>query len=78
MSVTDLALRRGAEHLYRCGPRAIAEFLHQLGTSLDAQPAIKAQLEAWRTVNPATVGDVLTTYTNGRQFPPTLTEVPHE
>ncbi|MDT8262413.1 hypothetical protein WDZ11_00945 [Roseomonas mucosa] len=68
--------RPHAEHLHRLGPRALVEFLLELGRALDAAPAIQAQLEAWRSIDPALLRAVTETYCGGQQFPTTVQEVP--
>lgn len=46
--MTDLRLQRGAEHLAALGPRAIAEFLAELGRNHGIDQDILARLDRWR------------------------------
>ena len=73
---TFTRMQHGAEHLHRCGPRAVAEFLLELARDLAAEPAILAKLQAWRSLDPAMVRAVTDAWCGGRDFPPTLTRVP--
>jgi len=69
-SFSQLRLQRGAEHLYELGPRALAEFIAEIG---DAPGRLKAidQLAAYRRLSP----DMLRA-TGGSRFPRHLVEVP--
>ncbi len=56
-------LQRGAEHLHRCGPRAVAELLADVARRIGGGPAILAALADYQQITPsmlrATGGDRL-------------------
>ena len=57
----QLRLQRDAEHLHRCGPRAVAELLADVARRIGGGPAIAAALTEYRSLTPqklrATGGD---------------------
>ena len=61
----QLRLQRGAEHLHRCGPRAIAELLADVARRIGGGPAIIAALNDYQQITPA-----LLRATGGDRFPP--------
>jgi hypothetical protein len=69
-AVTDLRLRRGAEHLCRLGPRAVAELLAEIGTRHGIQNDLLRSLAAYRDLTPGVIRVV-----DGDTFPPYLSEV---
>jgi hypothetical protein len=75
LPVASLRLQRGAEHLYACGPRAIAEMLSELGEAKGVTPEILTLLDAWRGISPAAFRAVLDTCCGGRDFPPSVSVV---
>lgn len=70
-AVTDLRLRRGAEHLCRLGPRATAELLAELGARHGIRDEIARSLEAYRRLSPEMLH-----LAGADRFPPCLVEVP--
>ncbi len=48
-------LHRGAEHLHRLGPRAMAEFLAELGSRIGGTPACLSLLNEYRRLAPGQV-----------------------
>ncbi|MCK8788251.1 hypothetical protein M0638_28270, partial [Roseomonas sp. NAR14] len=51
-AVTDLRLRRGAEHVCRLGPRALAELLAEIGAQHGIHDEIVRALAAYQRVTP--------------------------
>jgi hypothetical protein len=72
----SLRLQRAAIHLHRMGPRALCELLTELVADEAAAPVVLDRLDAWMTLEPATVHAVLSRYCGGRSFPPVLVKVP--
>ena len=70
-----LRLQQGAEHLHTLGPRATAEFLHELAAQIGGMPATLALLTEYRRrLSPAMLALVA-----GDRFPPRpLRAVPAE
>ena len=61
-----LRLQRGAEHLHDLGPRAMAEFFHELAAQNGGMPATLALLNEYqRRLSPA-----MLTLVGGDRFPP--------
>ncbi|MGC9217233.1 hypothetical protein [Acidithiobacillus sp.] len=73
MTLDDLHLRRGAEHLCRLGPRALVGFLDALAEKIGGRPAAIHLLNEYRRMSP----DMLRV-TGGDRFPPRLRVVPKE
>jgi hypothetical protein len=48
----QLLLQSGAEHLHRCGPRAIAELLADVANRIGGGPAIIAALNDYQHITP--------------------------
>ena len=48
-------LHRGAEHLHRLGPRAMAEFLAELGNRIGGTPACLSLLNEYGRLSPGLV-----------------------
>ncbi len=48
-------LQRGAEHLHRLGPRAVAEFLAELGSRIGGTPACLSPLNEYGRLTPGKV-----------------------
>ena len=48
-------LHRGAEHLHRLGPRAVAEFLAELGGRIGGTPACLCLLNEYGRLSPGQV-----------------------
>src|SRR5260370_771949 len=51
----DPRLQRALEHLHRCGPRAVGEFITELLDAHDVPPAALDRALAWRRLDPALV-----------------------
>jgi hypothetical protein len=51
-------LQRGAEHLHRLGPRAMAEFLAELGSRIGGTPACLSLLNEYSRVTPGHANDM--------------------
>jgi hypothetical protein len=66
-----LRLQRGAEHLHTLGPRAVAEFLAEIGTHHGCFDDVLARLGVWRRLSPEVVRIV-----GGDRFPHRMYEVP--
>ncbi len=58
-------LHRGAEHLHRLGPRAVAEFLTELGSRIGGTPACLSLLNEYGRLTPGQVRAC-----GGDRFPP--------
>jgi hypothetical protein len=67
---TPLRYRRGAEHLCRLGPRAVAEFLAEIADAHGAESDVLHRRDDWRRLTPAMVGAA-----GADRFPPVLAEV---
>ncbi|WP_198374057.1 hypothetical protein [Neoroseomonas rubea] len=65
------SLARGAEHLHALGPRAIAEFLHEIAGAVaeGAEDVIADRLARWRRLDPCLLRAVLARHSAGREFP---------
>ena len=61
-----MRLERGAEHLHRCGPRAIAEVLAEVADSSGGTPYMLARLAAYE----ARLSPELLRAVGGDRFPP--------
>ncbi|MDJ0391363.1 hypothetical protein QMO56_24965 [Roseomonas sp. E05] len=72
-AITDLRLRRGADHLCRLGTRAVAELLAEIGGRHGIQEEILQALAAYQRLSPEMVRTAA-----GDRFPPHLVEVPRE
>jgi hypothetical protein len=46
-TLSTLRLQRGCEHLHGLGPRALAEFLNELGGRIGGRPCIAGLLAEW-------------------------------
>lgn len=57
------------------GPRALAEFLRDLGERTGTSDEIAAMLAAYRRLDPVMLGAVLTQFAGTRQFPPAIQAV---
>ena len=65
-------LQRGAEHLHRLGPRAIAEALKEIGDTADCLSGVLELLDAWRAQpTRETIAAV-----GADRFPPEIAAVP--
>ncbi len=73
--MTSPHLARGAEHLCRLGPRAVAEFLAEVGAATGTEAAIAEHLARWRRLDPHMLRAVLDSTTGGQQFPRRLVVV---
>ena len=51
----EARLHRGAEHLHRLGPRAVAEFLAELGSRIGGTPACLCLLNEYGRLSPGQV-----------------------
>ncbi len=61
-----MRLESGAIHLHACGPRAIAEFLAEIGATIGGTPCIMGKLEQYkRRLSPELLRAV-----GGDRFPP--------
>jgi hypothetical protein len=70
---TELRLQRGAEHLHRLGPRAIAELLAEIGHRADCLDDVLEVLGRYR----AGLTPELLRQVGGDRFPPSVPrEVP--
>ncbi|WP_158287544.1 hypothetical protein [Falsiroseomonas bella] len=76
MPDASLRLQRGAEHLAELGPRAIAEFLAEIGAAHGIGDDIAARLDIWRRLRPAMLRAVLQRFAGGRSFPARLAVAP--
>ena len=70
-AVTDLRLRRGAEHVCRLGPRALAELLAEIGAQHGIHDEIVRALAAYQRVTPGMLRAA-----GGDRFPVQIQEVP--
>jgi hypothetical protein len=70
-----LRLRRGAEHLHRLGPRAVAEFLAEVGRECRYEAVILDRLDVWRALHLDMLAAVLGHFCGGREFPPVVSVV---
>jgi hypothetical protein len=66
----------GAEFLFKLGQRGIVEFVGEDAIRHNHVGATLAQFDRWRRLHPDTLAEVLSLYSNGRQFAPRLTVVP--
>ncbi|MCB4820751.1 hypothetical protein [Roseicella aerolata] len=66
-----LRLWRGAEHVHRLGPRALAELLAEIGAAHGCSAAILERLAAYRRLSPGMIR-----VAGADAFPPVLREVP--
>ena len=73
-TLIDLRLQRGAEHLHRLGPRAIAGYLGDLSRRIGGLPAALGLLAEYET---KLTPDMLRA-TGGDRFPQRLRVVPKE
>jgi hypothetical protein len=64
--ITDLRLQRGAEHLHRLGPRAIAEVLAEIGRQAGCMDDVLELLGQYR----ARLTPELLHQVGGDRFPP--------
>lgn len=64
-------LERGAEHLYRLGARAVAEFLTEVSARIGGGPAMLSTLADFERLTPGQVRAV-----GGDRFPSQLRAVP--
>jgi len=69
-AITDLRLRRGAEHLCRLGPRVTAELLAEIGARHGIQEEIVRSLAAYHRL---TLGMIQVA--GADRFPPPIFEV---
>ncbi|HWX50540.1 MAG TPA: hypothetical protein VNZ61_21040 [Roseomonas sp.] len=69
-AITDLRLRRGAEHAWRLGPRTLAELLAEIGTRHGIHDEILRALDAYQRLSPEMIRAV-----GGDRFPPSIFEV---
>lgn len=53
--IDQARLHHGAEHLHRLGPRAMAEFLAELGSRIGGTPACLSLLNEYGRLNPGQV-----------------------
>ena len=51
----EVRLHRGAEHLHKLGPRALAEFLSELGNRIGGGPACLGLLNEYSRLSPGQV-----------------------
>ena len=70
-----LHLQRSAEQLHALGPRALAEFLHELAEATGTAHEIEDMLGIWCRLDPAMVRAVLAQFAGGREFPPLIQPV---
>lgn len=70
--MTDPRLQRAAAHLHALGPRAVAEFLEEIGRAHGIGDDLVRRLDAWQRLDPATLRAVLDAFAGGRQFAPHL------
>ena len=61
-----MRLERGAQHLHRCGPRAIAEMLAEVADAIGGTPCILARLATYE----ARLSPELLRAVGGDTFPP--------
>ena len=57
-SLDQARLQRGAEHLHRLGPRAMAEFLAELGRRIGGTPACLSLLNEYSRLTPGHDNDM--------------------
>jgi hypothetical protein len=56
--MTDLHLQHGAAHLHHLGPRAVGEFLAEIGRECGCSDRILDRLNAWRSMHTSTLRQV--------------------